>query len=180
MLISSSDALLLIIDIQERLAPATEDHSSVVSRAAILGRAAVELSVPVLITEQYPRGLGPTLAAVTEAAPGATVLEKTEFCCARSAAIAEAVAAAGKKQLVLAGMETHICVLQSALGFKALGHDVFVVADATGSRTGQSRQLGLDRMRQSGIVVANSEMVIFEWLERAGTDAFKRIQPLIR
>ncbi|MGY6569413.1 MAG: isochorismatase family protein, partial [Salinarimonas sp.] len=153
-------------------------------RAGILIRAASALDIPVEVTEQYPRGLGPTIAPVREFLPTtAFIHEKITFSAQRDAAFAARFAnlmKTGRDQIVVVGAEAHVCVLQTALDLHEAGFSVFYVADAVGSRAPESRELAIARARQAGCVVVNSEMVVFEWMERAGTDTFRALSQLIK
>lgn len=180
MLIERSHSLLLVVDIQARLMPAIHQAEMVELGAVILLDAAARLGIPRLISEQYPKGLGATVPMVAAAAPDITPLAKIAFSCAADAAIAAAVRAANRRQIVLAGAEAHVCVLQSALGFKAAGYDVVIVADATSSRRPESKSVALRRAAQAGITIATVEMVLFEWLGEAGTEEFRAISRLIK
>lgn len=180
MLLDRSQSLLLVVDVQERLAPAMAEGEKVVERVDILLEAARRLDVPVIASEQYPKGLGHTLPQLRPQLEGARVLAKTAFSCAADPALATAVKESGRKQAVVCGMETHVCVLQTALGLKHAGLDVAVVADAVGSRHPERKALALERMRANGIEIVESEMVVFEWLGRAGTEEFKALSRLIK
>jgi len=174
------DQILLIVDVQERLAPAILEGELIVERCLLLGEIAQRLGVPILLSEQYPKGLGSTLASLTARLTSATTLAKTAFSCAEDEQIRGAVQATGRRGIVICGMEAHVCVLQSALGFAAAGWEVAVVADAVGSRRASSKELGLARMRAHGIEIVDAEMVAFEWLKRAATDEFRQIAPLLK
>jgi nicotinamidase-related amidase len=180
MLIEAARSLLLVVDIQERLLPAMADGAAVVSHSAKLMLAARRLGVPVLVSEQYPKGLGATVQELASLAVPGGVYAKNAFSCANDAAIAAAVAATGRTQLVLCGIEAHVCVLQSALEFSARGYKVAVAWDATSSRRESDRDLAAHRLRAGGVAVASTEMVLFEWLGRAGTPEFKEISALIK
>ncbi len=184
MLIQAARSQLLVIDLQERLMPAIHEGGRVVERTRILLAAAERLGVPTLVTEQYPKGLGATVPAIREALPpGAPVLEKLTFSGAGDPGIAEAVEGgrrAGRDQLVLAGTEAHVCVMQTALGFRAQGYEVFVVEDAVSSRAPRSVMAACARLLHGGCHWVTSEMAVFEWLERAGTDAFREVSRLIK
>ena len=135
MLMKRDDSLLLIIDVQERLAPAMDSPREVITGCAKLIGVARRLGVPFIITEQYPKGLGPTMADLRQAAgDDAGYLSKTEFSCARNKEIMNNIKKSGKKQIIIAGIESHICVLQTALDLKELGYEVFVVSNACSSR----------------------------------------------
>jgi nicotinamidase-related amidase len=180
MLMRAQSAALLIVDIQARLAAAVQDAEQVIARTRILMQAAGRLGVPILVSEQYPKGLGPTDDRLGPLPRQAAVIAKTSFSCAREPQLRATLDRLGRSQIVLCGMETHVCVLQTALDLRESGQDVFVVADAVGSRSEASRRLGLERLRDHGVDVVDSEMVLFEWLERAGTDAFRELSALIK
>ncbi|MCW8957581.1 MAG: hydrolase [Gammaproteobacteria bacterium] len=180
MLMDKAQSTLLIIDLQQRLMPAIEGGDSVVEKAAWLCRLAGMLEVPMVLTEQYPKGLGPTLEAVREQCPAAERVEKLCFSAAAEPALSGTIL--GKRdQVVICGAETHVCVLQSAIELQRSGKQVFVVEEAVGSRTANNKALALSRMRGAGIEVVTTEMVAFEWLRRAGSDAFRQVsRELIR
>lgn len=180
MLIDKDAAALLIVDIQARLAPAVEHAERIIERARLLLEAARRLAVPVIVSEQYPRGLGATDERLHPLPPDSAVIDKTSFSCLREPRLRSHLDRLGRGQVVLCGMETHVCVLQSALDLRHAGWEVFAVADAVGSRTETSRRLGLDRMRDRGIDIVDTEMVVFEWLERAATPEFRELIPLIK
>ena len=169
MLLNSSDSILFVVDIQARLAPAVADADAIIARTAILLEAAGRLQVPVAVSEQYPQGLGHTDERLLPLPDGARAFAKAAFSAARDAAILAHLRSLGRRQVVLAGMEAHVCVLQTALGLRELGFKVAVAADAVGSRLPERRLLGLERMRANGIEIVDSEMVVFEWLGVAGT-----------
>jgi nicotinamidase-related amidase len=180
MILDASRSLLLVVDIQERLLPAMAEGQRVVAAAAKLMRAAARLGVPVLVSEQYPKGIGATVPELAALAPIGSVHGKMTFSCVDTPSLADAVAASGRTHLVLCGIEAHVCVLQTALGFAARGLDVAVAWDATSSRRDSDRVLAADRLRQAGVVLASTEMVLFEWLGRAGTPEFKDVLALIK
>lgn len=152
--------------------------------AARLIKAATLLRVPVTVTEHCPKALGHTVARVRrELGDGATVLEKTHFSCLQDRALHahfDESRDTGRGQVVIAGMEAHVCVAQTALDMIADGYELFIVADAVGSRTLVRRDLAIARLRQAGAHIVESEMVMFEWLEKAGTADFKALLPLIK
>ncbi len=180
MLLERDRSLLFVVDVQERLLPAMHDGAGRVAAIGRLVEGARLLDVPVMASEQYPRGLGPTVPAVRERLGEAPVFEKITFSCARDATIREAVLATGRRTLVLCGIEAHVCVLQTALDFVAEGLRVAVVEDAVDSRRPESRACALARLARAGVEVVNVEMVLFEWLERAGTDIFRAVSRLVR
>lgn len=180
MLIRHDESLLLVIDVQERLAPAIEGGGQVVQRAELLLRAAKRLGVPMLATEQYRKGLGLTLAVLCEQLPPERRIEKLAFSAWQEPAFAEALKGEGKRQILVAGMECHVCVLQTVLDLLDAGYEVFLIRDAVGSRKAIDREAGLARMERAGAVPVTAEMVVFEWLGRAGTPEFKDLIDLIK
>jgi nicotinamidase-related amidase len=174
MRIQREQSLLLAIDLQARLAPAIDGIDAVTAHSEWLLRLAQAMSVPAVLTEQYPAGLGPTLPQIAALVPDAHRLEKLCFSALPDSGI-EALPAFARPQVVLFGIETHVCVLQTALDLPARGKQVFVVAEAVGSRRAADRALGLERMRQEGCRIVSREMVAFEWLQRAGSDEFRQI-----
>jgi nicotinamidase-related amidase len=179
-LISRDASALVIVDMQERLLPAIHEGDALLTRIRFLLDAARTLSVPVLVTEQYPKGLGPTVAGVRDALAAFDPVEKTEFSCAAVPVFRDRLAALRRNQVVIAGIETHVCVGQTALELAAAGLDVFVASDATGSRRPSDREAALARMRGCGVTVTTSEAVAFEWLRRAGTPEFKAVSTFLK
>lgn len=172
-----ADSVLVVIDIQERLAGAMPEaaREAVIRNTRLLLEAAGRLGVPTMLTEQYPKGLGPTACELLAALPeGAQKIEKTCFSCAGS------VDPGARPQVILAGMEAHVCVLQSALELRAAGREVFVVEDACCSRNPANHANAMRRMRAAGVVIANTESVLFEWLRDARHAQFKAISALLR
>lgn len=180
MLIRASDSVLLVIDMQERLVPAMQAPASTLRNAAVLLEAAHACQVPAILTEQYPKGLGPTVPEIRNAARSSPVIEKLHFSCMEEAQFNDAFRQLGRRQAILAGMEAHICVMQTAASLIEAGIDVFVVSDATASRTTASESACITRLNASGAGIVTTEMVIFEWLGKAGTPAFKQLLPIIK
>jgi nicotinamidase-related amidase len=181
MLLHADTSLLVVIDIQDRLLPAMAEPARVEAGASRLMRAARRLGVPLLVSEQYPKGIGRTVPALAALATPEETVEKIHFSCAAEPAFQAQLALMGpRRQAVLCGIEAHVCVLQSALGLVADGWSVAVVEDAVSSRRPADRDAGLRRLAAAGVVVATTEMVIFEWLGRAGTDAFRDLLKLVK
>ena len=180
MLIEVKDSCLIVVDVQERLAPAIADHERIVARCSVLMQAARRLKVPLLASEHCPRGLGPTIAELASHLMPEQRIEKSHFSCLAEPGFQQQLDRLGHKQAVLCGAETHVCVLQTALDLQAAGTQVFLVADATGSRDPRDRDVALSRLAQAGGVVVTTEMVVFEWLGRADTPAFKDLLALIK
>lgn len=176
MLMDRNNSLLLIIDVQERLAPVMDSPRLVISNCSKLISVAKRLNIPFLITEQYPKGLGPTMFDLRQAAgEGAKYISKLHFSCAKEPQVMKEIEQSGKKQIIIAGAETHICLTQTAIELKNMGYEVFVVSNASSSRDPVQNVLGLQRMSKNGIDIVTTEMVLFEWLEQAGTEEFKEI-----
>lgn len=175
MLLQKDKSCLILIDVQEKLTPLVMHVEQLISSCQWLMRLATELDVPLLVSEQYRKGLGPTIEPLRGLMPGHTEIDKIYFSCARDATFSKHWQMVNKKQAVLAGIETHVCVLQTALDLNAAGTDVFVVVDAVSSRHHVDHQCALERMQQEGIHLVTREMVFFEWIEHAGTSAFKAL-----
>jgi nicotinamidase-related amidase len=182
LLACAGESALVVIDIQERLAPAMEPAAlaRTVRNTRILLEAARRLGVPVLVTEQYPKGLGSTVPAILELVPETPRLEKTRFSCAAAEPFCRALEATGRPQVILAGMESHVCVLQTALELRAAGKQVFVVEDACCSRAPETHANAMRRLSAAGVTVANAESILFEWLRDARHEHFKAISALVR
>ncbi|WP_374374662.1 isochorismatase family protein [Dongia sp.] len=180
MLLERARSQLLVVDVQERLAPAIDGIEGVERNCRILLEAAHKLAVPVMISEQYPHGLGHTLPSLLPHAGGNQVFEKLEFSCFANHALRTALTEHGNRETVICGTEAHVCVLQTALEMKGAGHEVVIVADAVSSRSLANRALALDRAARAGIEIVSTEMVLFEWLRSAADPAFRAVSTLIR
>lgn len=173
---------LLVVDIQENLMQVIHGQEAVAKNAALLIRAAKTLDIPIVATTQYVARIGPMVAPVAEALGELPALDKIEFGCFNN----EAIKAAVKRlpptvnTLILCGVETHICVYQTALGALNAGYRVWVAADAVSSRVKKNYKLGLARLREIGAVVGTSEMIIYDWLGKAGTPEFKALLPYLK
>jgi len=166
---------LLVIDVQEGFRKAVDRFEQVAHNAAVLVQGARRLGVPVLVSEQYPRGLGDTVAEVAEHLEDSKRLEKVVF----SAAQADGFALDGRDQVLVCGIEAHVCVSQTVLDLLDQGLQVQVVADAVSSRTAENRRMGLEKVERAGALPTSTETALFELLGRAGTDDFKAIQRLV-
>ncbi|CCQ74395.1 hydrolase [Magnetospira sp. QH-2] len=180
MLMRVDRSALLVIDIQERLLPTMSDPTSVVENGAKLITAAGLLGVPKLISEQYPKGLGPTVPAITNVLGDAEVRNKISFSCGRDQGWSEAFTALDRSQAIVIGIEAHVCVMQTVADLLDSGVAVFLVADAVSSRRPENHRLACERMARAGAQVVSTEMVLFEWLREAGTPVFKDIQKLLK
>jgi nicotinamidase-related amidase len=179
----SSENSLLVVDMQIRrlsAMPETE-RGAIVKTTEILLQAAQTLDVPVIYTEQYPKGLGPTVPAILERMPeAAQTVEKSGFSCCAADGFVAALKRTGRNQVILVGQEAHVCILQTAMDLRGLGFPVFVVEDGVCSRSVAHKHNALRRMREMGVVITNHESVLFEWLRDADHPDFKTISNLIR
>ncbi len=179
-LLDKNDAVLLIIDIQERLAVVMDRKDQVVRNTLHLLELAKMQNIPVVVTEQYPKGLGRTVPEITAALPSCLPVEKVSFDCCGEASFNEQIRRLGRKRIIVTGMETHICVLQTSLGLLGGGYHVHLVQDAVCSRTKPNWRSGLELIRDAGGVVTNTETVLFQLLGVAGTPEFKTISNRIK
>ncbi|MBF0325935.1 hydrolase [Magnetospirillum moscoviense] len=180
MLMDAAASSLLIVDVQQNLGPVMADPRAVYRGCSLLLRGATRLDIPVTVSEQYPKGLGPTMGELLELTPANSVVEKIHFSCAAEPAIKDRLDGFNRKQVVVAGIEAHVCVLQTAIGFHQAGYQVFVVADACSSRLAANHQAAMARMAAGGLSIVTVEMVLFEWLHRAATPEFKDLSRLIK
>lgn len=180
MLLAAPETQLLVIDIQARLLPVMLDGARVMHQAGILLQAARRLAIPALITEQYPQGLGPTMPEVMAEAGDVPVLAKMHFSAASDPAIRSRIEAANRPQIVIAGIEAHVCVLQTALTLREAGRQVAVVVDAVSSRHADSVSVALQRLQAAGAELVTTEMCLFEWLGSAAHPDFKSLSRLIK
>ena len=175
MLINAENSCLLIVDVQERLMPVVYEGQKVIDNSVWLAGIAERLGIPVLMSEQYPRGLGHTVPQLVERVSIEAIMEKVHFSCALEHSCMERIDACDRPQMILTGAEAHVCVLQTALGLQHTGKEVYVVADAVASRDPHNVELAFERLRAEGVRMVSREMVAFEWLRRAGTDVFRVI-----
>ncbi len=174
MLIDAKKSALLVVDVQGRLVPAISGWQALLDQVVWLIRVARRMGIPVLACEQYPQGLGPTHPLIAAELPEGCVAGKLHF--SAVAGGCHGLAAAGSHpQLVVCGMESHVCVMQTVLELLQGGRQVFVVAEAVGSRRESDKALALARMRQAGAVIVSREMVAFEWLRKADSELFREI-----
>lgn len=174
MLMERASSSLLLVDVQEKLLPAMHAQEDVLNNTIWLTRIAQRLEIPVAVTEQYPRGLGYTHPDLRALLAAEAVSEKLHFSCVAAGCLPR-LPGADRRQVVVCGIESHVCVLQTAMQLRAQGKDVFVVADCVSSRRPADKDLALARMRGHGIEVVSREMVAFEWLHQSGTAEFKEI-----
>lgn len=175
MLIKAGSSALMLVDMQEKLMPLVVDSSIIEKNAHWLLSIAHYLSIPLVASEQYPEKLGNTISALSEFILPDHCKSKIAFSAMNEPAISKEVRTIARDQWILIGIETHVCVLQTALGLLEHGKEVFVVADCTSSRRAEDKSLALDRLRHAGVNIVSREMVVFEWLSVAGTPQFKHI-----
>jgi len=184
--LARSRAALLIVDIQDRLVQAMpeEDASRVVRNTIVLIEAAARLGMPVIVSQQYPKGLGTTIEPIEKALAGAKPVlhrfDKTEFSAAATPELAALAPRLGRDQWIVTGMETHVCIYQTARDLAARGYQVHVAADATCSRTKANWRTGIDLVDRAGGIPTSTEVCVFDLLRRAGGDDFKALSKLIK
>lgn len=176
-LMSRNDTGLLVIDVQTKLMDKMAQREAVVANVARLIEGARILGILVQATEQYPKGIGPTVPELAERLPPRP--EKLTFSCCGLPVVSEQFCARSVQKILLAGIETHVCVQQTALDLLAQGFRVYVAADAVASRKELDRELSLRRLERAGVVLTTTEAALFEWTERAGTPEFKQISRLV-
>jgi nicotinamidase-related amidase len=176
------NALLAVIDVQERLCVAMDDKvlRQLTKNIGILLESAAELNIPVLVTEQYVKGLGATLPELKEKSIGAPCYEKMTFSCCGSAEFIDTLKATGRRQIIITGMESHVCVLQTVIDLRDAGFDVHVVKDAVMSRSKQNWLTAIEIMTIAGAVPTCTESVVFQLLKVAGTEEFKKLSKLVK
>ena len=179
-LVHPEKALLLVVDMQEAFAAPIENFDAIAQRTRIILAAAQQLQLPILATEQYPKGLGRTVEPLRSQLAHATIFEKTAFSCLADNAVAHRLQASGRTQILLAGVETHVCILQTALDLLASGCRPYVLADAVGSRRPLDRDVALQRMQCHGVSISTTEAAILEIVQDSRNDAFKAIRTLIK
>jgi nicotinamidase-related amidase len=175
MLLDAAKSCLLLVDVQEKLLPVIHEYQQLIDNCRWMLEVANLLNVPILAFEQYPKGLGPTAAALREILPPEAFTSKLHFSCAAEAPCLQKINALQRQQTVLIGIETHVCVLQTAISLKMQNKDVFVVADAVSNRDPKEAKLAFERMRHVGIHIISKEMALFEWARQAGTAEFKKL-----
>lgn len=179
-MLDKNDSLLLIIDVQEKLVNAL-DKQVVVTRTATLTKAAKIMGIPVIATQQYPQGLGETVGEVSQNfTPETKIIDKTTFSAVKADGFLDVLKSFNKKQIVICGIETHVCVHQTAADLIAEGFEVYVAKDACASRAKYEFKQGIERMQSNGAKISCLEIILFEWLRDAKNPNFKEIQSLIK
>jgi nicotinamidase-related amidase len=176
-LMNRDDTGLLVIDLQTKLLDRISPKDKIILKTLLLAEGAKIVGVPVFATEQYPKGLGSTVSELAELLPDK--LEKLSFSCGVLTEVTGFFKSRSVKKILLAGIETHVCVLQTAMDLMEKGFDVFLAVDATGSRQDEDREWALRRLETAGVILTTAETALFEWAERAGTPEFKEISRLV-
>lgn len=179
-MLGCTDTLLVIVDIQEKLVRAMHAREDLLARAQQLVQGARALQVPILCTEQNPKGLGVTVPEIAAHMPAVQPISKFSFGCCASAEFLRALQESGRRNVLLAGIETHVCVYQTALELLERGCRVEVVADACSSRTPANKQIGLDKMRAAGAAITSVETALFELLKIAEGPLFKELLKIVK
>ncbi len=179
-LLDRGRAALVVVDLQEKLLPAIFEKERVLKNSLLLMKAAELLGVPVVLTTQYRKGLGETVPEVRAAAPGVEPMDKLSFGCFGDDAFQARLRSLGRPQLLVTGIESHICVAQTTLGALEAGYRVHVAGDAVSSRSEANWKTGLQRMENAGALISSAEMALYELLRRSDGDAFKKLLPLLK
>ena len=180
MKIKKADAVGLVVDIQERLFPHIFEHEQLQENAVKLIRGLRILDVPLLVTQQYTKGLGPTIPAIDQALEHYTPVEKLTFSCCGAPGLMESLEQLGRKQVILFGIETHVCVLQTTLDLLEQGYQPVLIEDCVSSRKLNDKLVAVERMRSEGAIISTYESILFELSGIAGTDTFKAISKLVK
>ena len=179
-LIEKDNSFLVIVDVQEKLLPAVESPNALLNNIQCILQAAKLLSIPVVITEHCPDAIGHTVDELLSQVDDPIVIEKTHFCATDEPDSVEQIQELDRYQAVVVGTEAHVCVLQTAIGLKQNGFQITLASDAVSSRSPEDKNMALERIKFSGGMIATTEMIVFEWLERGNTEDFKAILPMIK
>jgi len=174
------ESLLLVVDVQEAMSKAVPVWESSLTRISQLIRAAAALQIPMLVTEHYRKGLGGTFPEIAALMEGAPFFQKEHFSACEENGFLETVRSFHRRQIILTGMETHVCVLQTGLDLLQAGYQVHVPENAVASRYKEDWRTAVNLFRSSGAVITTAEIVIFQWVHRANTDEFRRILPVVK
>lgn len=180
MRIEKKKTIAVMIDIQERLVPVMHEKETLIEHTTKLLKGLAELQVPVLVTEQYPKGLGPTLNELSSLVPEFSPIEKRSFSCYDSPAFLEALEEVDVPNVLLFGIEAHVCLMQTAVDLKAAGYQPIVVVDCTSSRKWHDQQLALERFKYEGILLSSCESILFELTRSAESVHFRNISQIVK
>jgi nicotinamidase-related amidase len=179
-MLKSDSAILLVVDVQEKLLPVIYREENLTANIIRLIQGMQVLEIPIIVTEQYPQGLVKTLPEIAQLLTNIEPLSKTSFSCYGDETFRKTLEASGRKQVLICGIEAHVCVYQTAMDLKAAGYEVQVIANAVSSRTPGNKEIGLNLMRQMGIIITGTETVLFEMLKIAEGDKFKAISHIVK
>jgi len=179
--LSHETSQLLIIDIQEKLFSIMHKshQENILKNVPVLLEAATELDLPVVVSEQYPKGIGSTIEEINQHLEKVQKIEKIDFAATEVSRFTNNIVENNRRNIILTGMESHICVYQTALGLRKLGFEVHIVSDAIATRLEHNQNIALDLMKRAGCYITSTETVLFQLLERAGSESFKKLQKLI-
>ncbi len=180
MRINKNNVAGLVIDVQERLYPFIHDHERLTQSIRILIEGLKILEVPIFITEQYVKGLGPTIPAIAEVIAGIPRCEKSTFSCCDEPRFILELANSGKDFVIVCGIESHVCVMQTVIDLRRHGYTPVVVTDCISSRKEEDKRVALERMKQEGAILSTCESILFELLRHSGGDTFKAISRLVK
>lgn len=174
------NSLLLIIDFQQSMLKAIDSWEEIARKVGQLIRSSNVLDIPILLTEQYKKGLGETLPELLQEIDSPQIFQKEHFSACLEKNFIPTVQSFNIKKIVVVGMEAHVCVLQTCLDLMKSGFQVHLVADAVASRVDENRDIAIDLLKQAGAVISSTEIVIFQWALRANTDDFRKILPIVK
>jgi nicotinamidase-related amidase len=180
MRINKENTVAVVVDIQEKLLPHIENNDKITKNSLTLIKGLRVLGIPVIATQQYTKGLGNTIDSISEAVGNFSYIEKTSFSCYREPSFIKVLNRLGKRNVILLGVETHVCVMQTALDLHANNFNPVIITDATGSRKAEDKKVAIWRMRDEGCTMATTESILFELCLKAGTDEFKEISKLVK
>lgn len=180
MRIHTHESIALCIDIQERLFPHIHNNTAIEKAATILIQGLSILEVPLLVTEQYVKGLGATIPSLAACLGSYKALEKMCFSCADDSGIMTSIEESGKTTVIMFGIEAHVCVLQTALDLLEKNYRVVLIANAVSSRKEEDKDIAIERMRQHGVIISSYESILFELCRMSGTPRFKQISALVK
>jgi len=173
-------SVLVVVDVQDKLLQAIHGWQDVLANTVKMVKIAHALGIPVIVTEQYPKGLGETNKELMGVLSPCSIFEKTVFSCFGTEGFGDRLKELDAKTIVIVGIEAHICVNQTAHDSLAAGYKTHIISDSVGSRNPSNKMIGLDKMRQSGVVISSVEIALYEWLKRSDTKEFKDMLPLIK
>ena len=180
MRIFSNESVALVVDIQEKLFPHIDNHNKLQTNCEILLSGLNVLDIPIVVTEQYPKGLGPTIKSISSLITDFNPIEKLSFSCCGEKKFLESLHEYGKRNVIIFGIETHVCVLQTVMDLIERGYHPVVIEDCVSSRKSSDRETALKRMAREGVIITTYESILFELCEVAGTEQFKKISKLVK